>query len=82
MTTSSKALQPLDYESEFGLLVTVGIAAYVGNVDIAIAKAYKAATNSQIRQGIAILAALPKYNRPTAVKRLVAGLAAQNLLST
>lgn len=81
-TTNSKALQPSDYETEVGLLITIGIAAYIGNVDIAIANCYKAAADNYVRRGIATLAALPKADRPIAVKRMVAGFAAQNVLST
>lgn len=82
MTSSSKAWQHSDYETEVGLLITVGIAAYIGNVDIAIAKCYKAAASDHVRRGIATLAALPKANRPIAVRRMVAGFVAQNVLST
>lgn len=81
-TSSLKAWQHSDYETQAGLLITIGIAAYIGNVDIAIAKCYKAATDSRVRHGIATLAALPKANRPLAVRRMVAGFAAQNVLST
>jgi hypothetical protein len=79
---SSKALQPSDYDTEVGLLITIGIAAYVGDVDTAIAKCYKAARSDHVRRGIATLAALPKANRPIAVKRMVTGFLAQNVLST
>jgi hypothetical protein len=81
-TSSSKALQPSDYDTEVGLLITIGIAAYIGNVDIAIANCYRAAKSDHVRRGIATLAALPKVNRPVAVRRMVAGFAAQNVLST
>jgi len=81
-TSSSKAQRLSDYDTEVGLLVTIGIAVYIGNVDIAIANCYKAATSDHVRRGIATLAALPKANRPIAVRRMVTGFVAQNVLST
>jgi hypothetical protein len=81
-TSSSKAPPLLDYDTECGLLVTIGIAAYIGNVDVAIVKCCKAARHPHLRQTIVALAALPMAKRKTAAKLMVVELIAQNVLST